>query len=89
MDAQTAVFVSIAKRFGSQHRIPKPLFFWVFWVYAAIFGLSARGHIFVKAPVTKIRVSGPARTALIKALVSLEKLVYQTFDISNGAANSS
>ena len=47
-------------RFASQLRIPKPLFFLVFWVYTAGFGFSARAQISPKVPVTKVRLSGPA-----------------------------
>ena len=38
-------------RFGSQHRIPKPMFFLVFWVLTAVSGFFARGQIFPKALV--------------------------------------
>ena len=52
--------------FGSQHRIPKHLFFLVFWVSTADFGFSAGrrrrnfSDIFLEVPVTRIRVSAPA-----------------------------
>ena len=50
--------------FGSQHRIPKHLFFLVFWVYTADFGFVCSGiklfGYFPEVPVTKIRVSAPA-----------------------------
>ena len=45
-------------RFGSQHRIPKPLFLQVVWLYAAVFGFLLGAFFVPKAPVTKIRVSG-------------------------------
>ena len=34
---------------------PRPQFLWLFWVYTAVLGFSARGPIFPKAPVTKTR----------------------------------
>ena len=50
-------------RFGSQHRIPKHLFFLVFRVSTADFGFSAGRRkfsgFFPEVPVTKIRVSTP------------------------------
>ena len=45
---------------GSHHRIRKPLFLLVFWVYVAVSGSSLRGQTFPKVPVTKIWVSAPA-----------------------------
>ena len=50
-------------RFGSQHRVPKHLFFLLFWVSAADFCFSAGRRnfgYFPEVPVTKIRVSAPA-----------------------------
>ena len=43
-------------RFGSQHRIPKHLFFLVFWVYRE---KKTFGY-FPEVPVTKTRASAPA-----------------------------
>ena len=51
-------------RFGSQHRIPKHLFFLVFWVSTADFGFPPGDEnfriLFPEVPVVKIRVSAPA-----------------------------
>ena len=47
-------------RCGSQHRIPKPLFFFGIWEYTAVFGFQLGNNFFPKALATKIRVSAPA-----------------------------
>ena len=46
-------------RFGFQHRIPEPLFFFVFLVHTADFGSSARGQIFFLVRLSpKLGLSG-------------------------------
>ena len=58
VNTQTAILVSSAQVWVSQHRIPKPPFSLDFWIYTAVF--AAGGKIIVKAPVTRTAVSAPA-----------------------------
>ena len=45
------------QRFGSQNRIPRPPFVWVFRVYTTAFASSARRRSFPEAPLTRMWVS--------------------------------